>query len=165
MSNFGFGTDRRVVLPGLNAKLSEVGALLCLSKIEELETLAGHRSRLSAEYRRLLPDWGHQKQIGQRLSYQFYPVVLPDRSADRRLVIECLRRDHDVETAHYFSPHLAEQPFFADTCKATTLGVTDDISSRIISLPLHDAFTRDNVSYVASALKTAHAMVKRGEAA
>jgi dTDP-4-amino-4,6-dideoxygalactose transaminase len=152
MSNFGFGDRREAIMPGLNAKLSEVGALLCSNKLDEIETVAAHRVSLAEEYRRLLPECTHQKWTGRRLAYQFYPVLLPEGSNDRSAVLERLVTNHQVEAAHYFSPHLAEQALFAPTCSRADLTTTEDISSRIVSLPIHDTFTASDVTYVAHAL-------------
>jgi dTDP-4-amino-4,6-dideoxygalactose transaminase len=152
MSNFGFGERREATMPGLNAKLSEVAALLCVDKLDAIEDIAAHRSRLAAEYRRLLPECAHQTQRGTRVAYQFYPVVLPDHSVDRSTVLERLLNEYQIEAAHYFSPHLAEQAFFAGPCRSADLTTTETISRRIVSLPMHDTFTVDDVMFVANQL-------------
>src|SRR5262249_13214767 len=43
MGNFGFGQPRVATMPGLNSKLSEVGALLGIHKLDELEPIVEHR--------------------------------------------------------------------------------------------------------------------------
>jgi hypothetical protein len=46
-----------------------------------------------------------------------------------------------------------EQPYFQKTCLAGPLPVCDDISARMMSLPLFDTMTHDEVDYVAENLR------------
>ena len=44
MGNFGFEVPRTATMPGLNAKLSEIGALLALKRLEDFEAVVAQRT-------------------------------------------------------------------------------------------------------------------------
>ena len=55
MSNFGFVESRSASLPGLNAKLTEYGALLVLAKLRDFDRGLAQRAELADAYRAAAP--------------------------------------------------------------------------------------------------------------
>lgn len=155
MSDFGFGPDRVATGPGLNAKLSEVGALLGLAKLDELERVVAHREDLAATYRSLLPDLRFQHTHGRRVAYQFMPVLLPPGWSSRRAAVVASLESDGIGCRTYFSPHLWEQPWFRSNAVAGDLTVTDDIAARVLSLPMADDMTHHQVARVCDAVRAA----------
>ncbi len=155
MANFGFESGRSATLPGLNAKLTEVGALLALEKLGEIEAVAAHRAMLAGRYRAELDGFAMQAPCGQRQTMQFMSVLLPPALAGARGWIVDRLAAQGIGAATYFSPHLHEQPWFRDHAEAGPLAVTDDVAARILALPITDAMTPDEVSAVCAALKLA----------
>ena len=153
MGNFGFGRPREATLPGLNSKLSEIGALLALAKLETIEAVVSHRAALAADYRQQLPGFGFQRATGRRLAYQFMPVLLPSDCPVSRAAVLTALRNEGISAGQYFSPHLAEQPFFADTCVVGDLSVTHQVAPRILSLPMSDLMTPTEVSMICEVLR------------
>jgi dTDP-4-amino-4,6-dideoxygalactose transaminase len=159
MGNFGFGEPRAATMPGLNSKMSEVCALLALAKLREYETVVRHRHALFERYRVLLPEFTFQKMTGLRTAHQFVPVLVPESHSGRVAeVIETLR-GRGVGAGRYFVPHLAEQPFFQQTCVAGVLPITEKISRRIIALPISDNLTETEIEFVCRAFREACAPV------
>jgi dTDP-4-amino-4,6-dideoxygalactose transaminase len=155
MGNFGFGEPRAATMPGLNSKMSEVCALLGLAKLSDYETATRHRQAMFDYYRASLPEYTFQKLTGQRIAHQFVSVLVPESHSGRvEDVIEILRA-HGVGAARYFVPHLAEQPFFQQTCVAGALPATEKIARRIIALPVSDMLTESEVDYVCRAFREA----------
>ena len=155
MGNFGFDDSRSAVLPGLNAKLSEVGALIALARIDGFEDIVAHRESLATAYRAALPGLQFQHEVGRRLARQFMPAMLPSGWGARRPSVLAALEQAGVSCRTYFSPHLAQQPYFAAECIRGPLPVTEDVASRVMSLPLADGMTIDQVARVARALLTA----------
>src|SRR3546814_11313527 len=56
MINFGFQGQRSATVPGLNAKLPEVLALMARAKLEEIEAVCESRAAVEAAYRAALGD-------------------------------------------------------------------------------------------------------------
>lgn len=155
MGIFGFGEPRAATMPGLNSKMSEIGALLGLAKLDRFETVARHRYAMFERYRARLPEFAFQKLTGRRIAPQFVSVLLPKSHGDRaEEVIAALGR-LGVGAGRYFVPHLAAQPFFRQTCVAGSLVTTEAISRRIISLPMSDLLTEADVDYVCDSLRRA----------
>jgi dTDP-4-amino-4,6-dideoxygalactose transaminase len=153
MGNFGFGEPRTATMPGLNAKLSEIGALLGLAKLRELEGIVTHRGELAEAYRKNLPGWTFQRIVGQRLAYQFIPVLLPEPLHSQRDAIIAELGKNGIAVAKYFSPHLAEHPYFEKTCTIGDLATTQYVSQRILSLPLFDGMSAAEVEQVCETLR------------
>ena len=148
MGNFGFGQPRSATMPGLNTKLSEVSALLGLTKLRELELVANHRHGLYELYCNLLPEFTFQRMTGHRIAHQFVSVLVPEALANRVTEVAAELARQGIGSGRYFVPHLAEQPFFQQSCVAGELPVTDAISRRVIALPMSDFLTTDEVGHV-----------------
>jgi len=162
MSNFGFGAPRISTMIGLNGKLSEVIALMALKKLEELDQLIEHRLSLAVHYQKSLPDFEFQRMDGHRIAYQCMPVLLRGDHASKRQALLGLLTEKGIGFATYYSPHLADHPYFKDRCIRGPLATTDRISRRIVSLPMSDHMSPAELDFVcecvssslAEALKT-----------
>jgi len=152
MSNCGFDEPRIASLPGLNAKLPEVSALLALAKLDDLDAVIERREAVAARYRANLNECVFQQLSGRRTAHTFMPLLLPERCAGRRAEIVRALSDKGIGAATYFSPHLAEHPYFQKTGASGDLTVTEKIAERIIVLPVSDTITMDEVDEVCRAL-------------
>jgi dTDP-4-amino-4,6-dideoxygalactose transaminase len=155
MSNFGFGEPRTATMPGLNAKLSEVNALQGLLHLANYDGILARRAELHDHYRQALPELDFQLKAPGIQAHQFVPVLLPPGMGSRRNAISVELGDNGIITGHYFSPHLHEQPYFRKVCVGGSMPVCDDVSARILSLPLFDTMTHDEVEEVSECLRSA----------
>ena len=155
MANFGFDSERSAVLPGMNAKMSEVAALGALVRLKTFEDRARHRQTLIAAYRDALSDFSMQQAQGERIVYQFMPVLLPAGLAESRPSIRADMARMGVGTGSYFSPHVGQQPYFQQRCVFGALPVSDALSAHAISLPLSDFLTVDDVGRICETLRAA----------
>jgi dTDP-4-amino-4,6-dideoxygalactose transaminase len=159
MSNFGFGEPRSATLMGLNGKMSEVAALLADLRLESFEAVMKRRTELVALYRRLLPNLSWQHQVPTRQAHQFASFLLPAELAQHRETIRSEMSRTGVASGTYFSPHVAQQEYFQANSKCGPLPVTDNVASRILSLPLFDTMSDDEVVEVADAVNSALSIV------
>lgn len=155
MSNFGFEEPRSATTVGLNGKMSEVTALLATLCLEKLDAVSERRAQLVSCYRSLLPQLAFQPENGRRQSHQFTAALLPQSLAPLRSRIQADLQQQGVATATYFSPHVAQQPLFADAPQADDLRVTADVAARALSLPLFDNMTDAEVRQVCHAVQGA----------
>jgi dTDP-4-amino-4,6-dideoxygalactose transaminase len=149
MCNFGFGAPRSATMPGLNGKLSEVGALLCQLRLEHYEEVMDHRAGIMQLYRDLIPDLIFQPERQYRQAHQFAAALLPKDVAAFRPALSAALRDAGIGSGTYFFPHLAQQSYFAENSVWSDLSVTDEVASRVISLPMFDSMTAGDVAEVA----------------
>lgn len=159
MVNFGFDRGRSATLPGINAKMPEVLALMARSKLAELDTICDARAALDREYRDALTGVTCQRVTAKRQATQFMPVLLPADFASRRAAIASALAADGVGTGQYFSPHLGEQPLFRDTALIEATPVADAVSARMLSLPITDAMRPGDATIVAGRLMKAIAHV------
>jgi dTDP-4-amino-4,6-dideoxygalactose transaminase len=161
MSNFGFGEPRNSTMIGINGKMSEVAALLATLRLEQFDAVMQRRSGLIECYRKALPELSFQPARRHRQAHQFTSTLLPEKFAAQRSKIQTEMRRRGVDSATYFSPHVAEQDYFRSRSGQASLPVTDEIAARALTLPLSDAMTDEDVEQVAAAVKAAMAMAKR----
>jgi len=162
MANFGFGEPRSATMPGLNAKLGEINALLALEKLGEVDGIVAHRTALASRYREHLSDFALQRPLGPSQSPQFMALLLPAALAPLRDAVIALLAEDGIGAGCYFSPHLAEQPWLRERCRFGPLPVTDDVAARILSLPIVDGMTIEDVDAVCAALRRACAAAAGG---
>jgi dTDP-4-amino-4,6-dideoxygalactose transaminase len=153
MANFGFGEPRSATMAGLNGKLSEVGALLGQLRLEGYDGITAHRAELVSHYRAALPQLQFQPATPTTQAHQFVPALLPRPLAAMRSAIRAELAERGITTGSYFSPHLREQPYVQQMCQGGPLPISDDVSARMISLPLFDAMTHSEVDQVAASLR------------
>ncbi len=153
MTNFGFGEARSADMPGMNAKLSEVGGLMASAKLDEIDAIAAHRAALGACYRDELGDFTAQAPDNGRQCFQFWSMLLPPDRADARAQIVAQLGELGIGAGHYFSPHLGQQPYFRHEALIEPTPVADDVARRILSLPITDAMTVEDVRLIANRVR------------
>lgn len=154
MQNFGFGAPRTATQEGINAKLPELLGLIARAKLGEIDTVAAHRAALDGAYRAALGDTvTFQLSHAVRQVAQFMPMLLP-AGTDRAAVMAHLT-EQGIGSGHYFSPHIGEQPYFRQAAITGATPVADDLSKRMLSLPVTDAMTAADVDTICDALRKA----------
>lgn len=148
MCNFGFGQTRSTMRPGLNGKLSEIGALLCQERLDTFENIVERRSAIMRRYRHSLPELTFQPSQAGQQAHQFGVALLPQRIGQARPSFLAAMANAGVGCATYFSPHLAEQSYIAEHAAFGDLPVTDDVASRVICLPMSDTMMDSEVDEV-----------------
>jgi dTDP-4-amino-4,6-dideoxygalactose transaminase len=152
MASFGFEQPRVATLPGLNAKMSEVAALTGCLELDAFDGVVAQRAALKQMYCNVLPTWTRQQMRGMRQVHTFESVLLPKEVTGERSNIMAELRERGIGTGTYFSPHLAEQPYFAATSVSGPLTFTRELGARVITLPMYDGMTLEDVRYVADNL-------------
>ena len=155
MINFGFESGRNATLPGINAKMPEVIALMARAKLAGIDAVCDHRAAIDEAYRTALPAFTAQRPQGRRQATQFMPVLLPAELAPHRAAIVAGLAAEGVGVGQYFSPHIGEQPLFRAIAEVEPTPVADDIGGRMLSLPITDAMTPADAPVIAERLMRA----------
>jgi dTDP-4-amino-4,6-dideoxygalactose transaminase len=153
MNNFGFAGSRAATMPGLNAKMPEIVAAIARLKLAEIDTVVATRARVEAAYVEALDGMTLQAVEGERRATQFMPAMLPPH-IDRDRVIAALAAE-GIGCGAYFSPHLGQQQWFRDHAFAGPTPVADDVTARIVSLPITDAMTPADARSIAARVDAA----------
>jgi dTDP-4-amino-4,6-dideoxygalactose transaminase len=153
--NFGFSSDRETISQGLNSKLSEYGAAVALATLDAFPEKSRKRRQLYQWYQEqfqqtplLKKEWQLQKTEGE-IAYQFMPVLCPEDQSNLDFVK--LLADNQIEARTYFSPTCHQQNLFTAFDRAS-MSVTDNISRRIMSLPLWEEMKKSDIVRVTQVL-------------
>ncbi|MEH7590387.1 aminotransferase class I/II-fold pyridoxal phosphate-dependent enzyme [Priestia megaterium] len=148
LSNFGFSTNRETISQGLNSKLSEYSAAIALATLDAFPEKSKTRKEIYQwyleefkRYPNLDKCWSFQKISGE-ISSQFFPVLCPKGESNVKFVK--LLAQNCIEARTYFSPACHQQKFFS-SFQRTLMSNTDDLSSRILSLPLWEEMDKKDV--------------------
>jgi len=155
MANFGFQGSRSATLPGLNAKLPEVLAVMANAKLGGFEAVCAHRTALETAYRDALDGVAVQRVSGHRRAIQFMGAMLPPELTGRRTDVVAALAADGIGVGQYFSPHLGQQPWVRANAVIEPTPVADLIADRMLSLPITDAMTVEDARHIARRLHAA----------
>lgn len=148
MKNFGFDETRSAVELGTNGKLSELMCAIGIRQLAALPTRLAERRRILDLYIDSLGTGGFEFQVGARRSALPFVSALVPVAAARRAVLDALE-DDGVEARDYYNPPVHMQPVFRGSTLVRAPLVTSDVASKIISLPMNDDLTSDDVARIA----------------
>jgi dTDP-4-amino-4,6-dideoxygalactose transaminase len=138
--NHGLGSDHEAVAVGLNGKLDEWRAATALAGLDRLDDGLARRREAAATMRRNLSGAGLRFQaLAEQSSSQFVPALAA--STEHRKEVLATAGARGVEMRTYYSPPLHVSPAYGASDRAGVLPVTDDVSGRILSLPMSDEFS------------------------
>src|SRR5690606_14426497 len=133
--NFGISGFDSFAELGINGKNSELHAAMGLVNLNYIQAIHEKRKELTEAYDEKLkplkafkPKW----QKDASLNYAYYPIVL--ESEELLLKIKERLDGNEIFTRRYFYPSLASAlPYL----EPQSLPITDDISKRVLCLPLY----------------------------
>lgn len=124
---------------GINAKNSELHAAMGLCVLPQVPQLIAMRRELCSAYDSLLQDTTLKRPVamvpGLEHNHAYYPVVFVSESA----LLKCMAvlESHGIKSRRYFYPSLNHLPYRqGEPCP-----VAEDISSRVLCLPLSHEIT------------------------
>lgn len=153
--NFGFDNSRVSHQLGMNSKLSELSAAIGLRQLSGLDGRLATRRQAYDTYRAALIDAGVTFQQNAENSSQFCASCCTESPETRDRVVQILAAQ-GVQARQYYNPPLHLHPYFSKGigfCKMSDLSVTEDICSRIVSLPIHDYMEKRDIHRVAEVVR------------
>jgi dTDP-4-amino-4,6-dideoxygalactose transaminase len=145
-----------ITLLGYNYRMDELRAAIGLVQMRNLGRWNERRRALTQAYRRHLASLCSSVSMpfsGQRDSVpHILPVILP-KGANRQLTSEKLRAAGIQTTVHY--PPVHRFSWYRSRFPSTRLPVTEEFSSRELTLPLHPKLEERDPEFVVRALSDA----------
>lgn len=154
LKNFGFENEIEVVMPGTNAKMTEVQALMGSILLPHLEEIIRSRKCIYNHYCKRL-----QKIDGIRLpathasnveyNYAYMPIEV-DQSVfglSRDQLYEQLKL-YNVFARRYFYPLICDYACYRSIPAADQLEIARGVSSRILTLPIYSELSLDQVDQI-----------------
>lgn len=148
MKRFGHEGDEHIML-GINAKASEFQAAMGLACLKYIDTLIAQRKTLFELYDKLLTGTVQTPQINResKHNYAYYPIVFQSEA----VLLTAVQKLNEVEIfpRRYFYPSLNTLPYLAET---QACPISEDISRRILCLPLYANIGEEAVRTIATIL-------------
>lgn len=144
---------------GLNARMSEVHALVGLQSIAALEDNVNERRRLAGVYRARLERLRglHMQEIAPNDECSFKDFSLRVVASEFGATRDHLRRALDaaqIETRTYFDPPVHRQAAYRSAHGDCELPVTDAVASEILNLPLYVGLSEPDIERVVRVVET-----------
>jgi len=144
--NFGFDGPESFAELGINGKNSEYHAAMGLANLKYLDVIHQKRKELTARYDEKLKSMKARRPIWHAASennFAYYPLVFESEE----LMLQCveLLKLNEVFTRRYFYPSLATSLPYV---KPQDLPLTDDISKKVLCLPLYYDLTLEEVDLI-----------------
>jgi dTDP-4-amino-4,6-dideoxygalactose transaminase len=152
LKNFGFDDHRRSLGIGLNGKLAEFGSAMGLRQLESLADRMVRRREVLGWYLSGLKPLGCDFQTGVTLAAPPFVSIALESGSQRDQVGAALERA-DVGWRAYYNPPIHCQPSFEGVRVTGDLVVTEDVSRRIISLPLDERLSSCDVDRVVDVVR------------
>lgn len=158
LKNFGFKNETEVTMPGSNAKLSEIHALMGLLMLDYVDTLIAKRKALAEVYRERLADTPGVLFIPEMKDVQHNYCYMPVRiqadlfGRDREDVYAELKT-FNIHARRYFYPLVCDYPCYRSLRVSDPLAVARKVSKEILTLPIHQDLSTDDVHHICDALE------------
>lgn len=158
MRNYGIHSHYNARYPGLNAKMSEMHALVGLANLDRLDELIEARTRRAAFYATAVGTHAASRVIqapdGVISTYKDFTVTVPASLKAHRDAMIADLAEQGIETRAYFHPPIHEQDYFRRYADRP-LPRTEDLSRRVITLPFSSTITEAEMIRVAETLGAA----------
>jgi dTDP-4-amino-4,6-dideoxygalactose transaminase len=144
--NFGFSGPVTFDELGINGKNSEFHAAMGLANLNHIQEINAKRKAISDRYWKNLEGLNLRKPTWHKNSqnnYAYFPVVFENEE----LMLKCIEhlKSHEIFTRRYFYPSLANTlPYLP----SQNMPVTDNVSKRILCLPLYFDLTLEEVDLI-----------------
>lgn len=162
LKNFGFENEVEVVMPGTNAKMNEMQALMGIMVLEHLDEIVDRRRRITELYHECLAH-----VPGLRLTplpppevtynYAYLPVEVYEAEfgLSRDGLYEELKK-YNVFSRRYFYPLITEYSCYRHLAVQDPLTVARGVAARIMTLPIYSDLALDDVQRICDIIKHLH---------
>jgi len=142
-----------VIALGFNFRMSEIQAALGISQLKKLDYMNDLRVRNALKYTSLLKNkYIVTPHVMKDVKHVFYVYVIrltEEASMSREEVIEKLKQNNIYAGVHYPPIHLFSFYRSQFGHREGELPVTEEVSNRVISLPMHQNLSDKEIEYVA----------------
>ena len=154
LKNFGFKSEVEVVMPGTNAKMNEMQALMGSQVLKYLEELMQKRAAISDVYRRCLKEIPGIQCVPSlspeiKYNYGYMPIEVDEQAfgMSRDELYKKLRQ-WNVFTRRYFYPLICDYACYRSVSVKDPLTVARQVAARILTLPIYDSLELSDVEKI-----------------
>jgi len=150
--NAGWAYDMKAL--GRNYRITDFQCALGLSQFKRLDDFIAKRRELVRLYRMQLPKNIQMivEKKDRQSAWHLFPVLLP-KGADRDAVFQKMRKANIGVNVHYIPVYRHSYYWNNYPVNPDDFPVTEDVFSRILTLPLFPRMTEEDVNVVVETLK------------
>lgn len=162
LKNFGFKNEVEVVMPGTNAKMNEMQALMGIQVLKYLDEIIQKRSRINDVYRNRLKEVHGihlvptlASSIKQNFAYMPIEVDENEFGMSRDALYEGLK-EYNVYGRRYFYPLICDYSCYRQVSVNGSLNIARRVSDRILTLPIYDSLELSDVETICEIIEHLH---------
>ncbi len=143
---FGYNDQKDVVEDGFNGKMTEVHAALGILNVNSFDKILADRKNKYMLYKSMLSqnqDLRFQENQWGIPNYSYFPVIFPSESDTLRIIATL--ESNDIIPRRYFYPSVNT---YTNIVTYQPCPISEDISRRILCLPLYYSLIEDDVSRI-----------------
>jgi dTDP-4-amino-4,6-dideoxygalactose transaminase len=151
LKNFGFKNEVEVVMPGTNAKMNEMQALMGVQVLKHLEEVILKRTKIADLY------WQGLKEVPGihlvlalspdiKCTHAYMPIEVDEEEfgMSRDALYETLKQ-YNVYSRRYFYPLVCDYACYRNVSIRDPLTVARRVADRILTLPIYDGLKPSEV--------------------
>jgi dTDP-4-amino-4,6-dideoxygalactose transaminase len=154
LKNFGFKNEVEVVMPGTNAKMNEMQALMGIQVLRYLEGMIQKRAAITDLYRNRLKDvpgihLAPALSPDIHYNYAYMPIEVDEKEfgMSRDALYEKLK-EWNVHSRRYFYPLICDYPCYRSISVNGSLSVARRVADCILTLPIYDGLELSDVEII-----------------
>ncbi len=153
LKNFGIRGEELVVAVGANAKMNEFAAIMGICNLKRINETIERRRKISECYDDWFSDTKGIKTFPIRddveYNYAYYPIVVNEDYRLSRDELYDFLKNNNIYARKYFYPLTSNQACFKNKYRDVDLKNANDLAERILTLPLYEDLTDDEVERIA----------------
>lgn len=154
LKNFGFENEVEVVMPGTNAKMNEMQALMGSMVLEHFDAQIEKSRQIAALYREKLKDVRGIHLVPElpkdvRYNYAYMPVEVDEKEfgMSRDQLYKELKK-YNIYSRRYFYPLVCDFACYKSVAVKDPLTVARKVAERILTLPIYYDLGLDDVQRI-----------------
>jgi len=159
LKNFGFVNETTVVIPGINAKMTEFQAAMGLLQLKYVDEAIKDRKEIAQTYReglRNIPGIRCLEDVkGVEHCNSYFPVLIDkDKYGITRDQVYDLLQKHNIYGRRYFYPLISQFPTYRglESALPGKLPVAERVTEQILCLPIYPTLQIEAIDRVISVL-------------
>ncbi|OGW37723.1 MAG: aminotransferase [Nitrospirae bacterium RBG_13_39_12] len=162
LKNFGFKNEFEVVMPGTNAKMNEIQALMGIQVLKYLDEIIQKRAKINDLYRHLLKEVPGIRLVPAlsptvRQNHAYMPIEVDEQefgmSSDA--LYEKLKQ-WNVHSRRYFYPLVCDYACYRNVSVKDPLTVARRVADRLLTLPIYDSLELSEVETICEIIMSLH---------
>ena len=154
LKNFGFENEVEVVMPGTNAKMNEIQALMGSMVLKHIDINIEKRQQLAELYLEMLCQVPGIKLPPQlpgdvKYNYCYFTIEVDEKEfgLSRNSLYEKLK-EYNIYSRRYFYPLVCEYPCYRSVAILDPLTVARRVAEEILTLPIYYDLDLDDVKRI-----------------